>query len=324
MRRWRVAALLVVGAACSRPPAPAEADLRAVAAIDATPTAGRWPVGSEYRALAGERVLLLGPNVTRSSDAVPLAEPLPRAYLVALERRFGRTAAASLARARGPLQPGIVPPPGPLPWLIFAPGAGLGARDYRLLLADLASHGTWVIALAPLGSRDASAAAGQDMAARFARIATAARQDAQLGPRMDPAGPLLVGHSLGGAAAVAALAEVREARGAIDIDGDFLPGLARRAPARPILYITGDERGDDVAVRQRRSADWRQVSAGNAGARRLALARMRHFDVADAAALPAALIPQRNRNTRFGPDGGDRIRHRIVAEIRRVWPVTVS
>jgi pimeloyl-ACP methyl ester carboxylesterase len=127
--------------------------------------------------------------------------------------------------------------------------------------------------------------------------------------------PLLLGHSIGGAAAVLALVQRPAAAGAVDLDGDFAPGLAAPAPARPILYVTGSEADDPDRTRRRRAADWARLAANNPFARRLPIPEMRHHDVTDAASLPEALVTEARAAGRLGPLGGAQIRRRLVPMI---------
>jgi dienelactone hydrolase len=309
--RLFIALAALAAASCAGADEPGRSDPAAVAAFDGAPLSGAFPVGVVYKREIGGAppgAMIVYPagetGLTLTSDTAPTFEAQD------VRRRFGPDAAATLAKARGPLRPGAPIRAGRYPVVVFMPGAGLGAMQYRLLLADLASHGRIVVALYPGTSPPAGEARYREAAQEMSRAA-AASDFAEFA-----AGPtVLVGHSLGGAAAVLALAQTPSAVAAVNIDGDTPSNLAAPAPHRPILYITGNEDGDAARSRDRRARDWATIAGPNPAARRLAMPDMRHLDVTDAASLPPALTAKAREDGRSGPSGGAAIRSRIVSLI---------
>ena len=218
----------------------------------------------------------------------------------ALARRFGEAAAADLATAKGPALGDAPPLAGAHPLLLFAPGASLGSTDYRWLLAGLASRGMLVAGLDPDGSPPASE--GRVAEARNALV-RAAKGASALGSYGKVTRVDLAGHSIGGAAAVAALAQLPGAR-AVDIDGDFL-GVSNAPAAGPVLLLSGRNPDEPASAEVRRTADWQRVSNGR-GQRILMLA-MRHLGATD-----AALLPANRRKGDLGPDPA--ATHRAIGE----------
>lgn len=302
------AALAMPVASCS-PPAPKVAEhptAAGVAAIDGARLAGPHPVGLRASAGPGGAMWLFYPAAT--DKAAGPAPSLTADYKTALARRFDGQAAADLIAARGPVAWGAAPLAGAHPLLIFTPGASMGSHGYRALLAGLASRGYVVAALDPLGSPPVGDARYGEAADAIGRTAQAlAARDAIDGIPIDRRCVAAIGHSLGGAASVLALARSPvPLAGAVNIDGDYSGPAKAPAAARPILYITGHDQTEGDSNFRRREAVWALVANGQASARHVELADLRHFDVHDAALLPAATIPSRLRIHRFGPMGGTR------------------
>lgn len=321
-----VALAALAAAACGGPqdaaPAqPSAAGLQALA--DAEPP-GTQAIG--WREIEGMGVAAwlfypaapLPPAARAANDlAAPPSVPqsdLPGDYADNLRRRFGPVASATLVAAPGHARRDADMARGAHPLLIFMPGAAMGGRDYRLFAEALAASGHAVAVLRPLASPGASderyAAAAAEIVSALGHLSRIAAAPESAG-RIDAARPVLVGHSLGGAAAV--LAAVRTGACAVNVDGDFGGASAAAAPTGPVLYLIGDpalDRASDVA---RRDAVWRKVSARSGGqALALGIAGMRHFDIADAAHLPPRLIPEERREGRFGPIGGAAARRLLV------------
>lgn len=220
-----------------------------------------------------------------------------------LARRFGAEAAADLAAARGPARRDATVKPGDYPLLIFAPGAGLGSSDYRWLLAGLASRGAVIVGLDPQSSPSASERRVEELRDQMIRVARAALHDEGLARAGTITGITVAGHSIGGAAAAAALAGLPGARAA-NIDGDFL-GVSNAPAKGPVLFISGGHPDEPARSERRRTGEW-QVVANGMG-RRLMLDDMRHLGATDAALLPPA-----RRNRDLGPD--PLAMHRAIGE----------
>lgn len=272
------------------------------------------PAPSGERAIAWREVEGLGVPAWLFYPAAPSVgaetlpaepAPLPESYAAGLRRRFGPVAAATLVAAPGHARFGAAIAEGRHPLIVFTPGAAMGGRDYRLFVEALAARSYAVLVLRPTGSPRATeeryGEAASEIVAALAALRGVAGGDGEGG--IDTARPVLVGHSLGGAAAV--LSATRTGACAVNLDGDFGGATARPAPAVPLLYVIGDPALDRPADLARRAEVWRGV-AGSAGVQALALgiSGMRHFDLADAAHLPPGLIPADRREGRFGSIGG--------------------
>jgi len=290
--------------------APSEAG---VAAIDGIRPTGPDRVGIRVVAAGDEAVWLYYPAADGAGGA---AEPqAPPAYGQYLARRFGGQAAADLLAAAGPASWNAPPAAGTRPLVIFTPGAALGSRDYRALIAEIASHGFVVAAQNPHGSPAASEERYAQAAEEIVAVARSLGDGAEPAPAFDRNCILLVGHSLGGAASVLALGKAPAFVAAVNLDGDYAGAARTAAPARPILYVTGTNEEEGERTLRRRADDWAIVSGGNRDARRLASAELRHLDVLDAALLPTALIPAHKREGRFGPLGGRRVQELVGAAV---------
>lgn len=229
-------------------------------------------------------------------------------HRVALARRFGPGAAEALGAAMTAGRWEAPRAAGRFPLVVFQPGAAMAAADYRLLLEDLASRGYVVLALNPDGSPPASAGRYAQAAAEMIAAAALARAGhSSLG---DVDGSVaLIGHSLGGAAAVMALNRVAGAV-AVNLDGDF-GARTRVPPGQPVLYLFGQTPGESDGSRSRRATVWREVSGGGADAVPLQIVSLRHFDFADAALIQS---PAPARGSRFGPLGGPRA-HAVTTDL---------
>lgn len=258
-------------------------DPQSVAALVAVALPGPEAVGWRRIDWSGQPVIFFYP-------ADPGGEQLRAPPSDALARRFGATAAADLAAAKGPARHNAMAKTGDYPLLMFAPGAGMGATDYRWMLAGLASRGMLVAGLDPAGSPPASearVAEVRDALVRAVRAAPALRGYGRI-TRID-----LLGHSIGGAAAVAALAGLPGAR-AVDIDGDFL-GVAKARAAGQVLLLSGRNPAEPARAEARRTADWQLISNGQG--KRIVMPDMRHLGATD-----AALLPPRRRGGDLGPE----------------------
>ncbi len=294
----------------------ATASAKGLAALAEAQPRGATAVGWRVLDGLGVPAWLFYPAVlTEPATSLPVIQKtLPDGYSLALRRRFGAVAAATLVAAPGHALPDAAMADGVHPLLVFAPGAGMGGRDYRLFVEALAAQGYAVALLRPTGSPAASDVRYSESADEIGNALENLRKMAGLQEgkgRIEATTPVLIGHSLGGTASV--LAATRTGVCAINIDGDFGGASVTSRPSGPVLYVIGDpslDRASDVA---RRAEVWRTVS-GRSGGRALALgiAGMRHFDIADAANLPLDLIPPDRREGRFGNIGGANARRVMV------------
>jgi hypothetical protein len=304
-------------AACGEPAAapPVAPSSEGLAALAEALPGGSGAVGWRVIEGLGDPAWLFYPAEKSPDDSIPPAgqQRLPGDYAEGLSRRFGPVAAGTLLAAPGHAVANAPMAQGTHPLVIFAPGAAMGGRDYRLFVEALAARGLAVTVLRPLGSPGASDArygeAANEIAAALAVLRTAPAGESDR--RIDARRPVLVGHSLGGAAAV--LAGARTGACAANIDGDFGGASAEALLRVPVLYVIGDpdlDRPGDVA---RRTGVWRAVASHSGGqALALGITSMRHFDIADAAHLPPDLIPAERRKGRFGSIAGARARAVLV------------
>lgn len=293
-----VIAVLCMG--CSPPQALVE--VVDPAPVEAVRPSGPHPVGVGAGPVIGGRVQsrlyypAVGPTGPGGTRAIT---PEHRSGLA---RRFGPGVAGALERAVTAAAPDARPAPGRHPLVIFAPGANMGAGDYRLLIENLASRGYVVLALNPQGSPPPSGpryeAAAEELLAALALVRSGGNPAFD---QVDSARVAFVGHSLGGAAAVIAMTRAPGVT-AINLDGDLTA-----APVVPhsasLLYLLGQTAGEAGRSRTRRADVWTTLSAGVSDAVALQIVTMKHFDFADAALLQDAM-PMDKRETRFGSIGG--------------------
>jgi len=289
------AAILCLGCA----PAPEAAAPVDPAPVEAVRPAGPHAVGvMEGSQTAGGRLYY---PALDAGEARAIA--LTDARREKLTQRFGAGVADALGRAVTAARVDAAPAPGRFPLVIFAPGSNMAAGDYRLLIEDLASRGYVVLALDPNGAPPASeeryAAAADEMIAALTRITTEA--PAPVAAVIDRDHVALVGHSLGGAAALIALPRAPGAV-AINLDGDMMAAPAV-PPSASVLYVIGYTPPENDRSRARRAGVWRDLSAGVADAVALQITDFRHFDYADAALLQDG-VAEPMRQARFGPLGG--------------------
>ena len=229
------------------------------------------------------------------------AERFSPDHVKGLQRRFGVGAGDALGRAVTSARRDAPRLEGRFPLVVFQPGANMGSGDYRLLLEDVASRGYIVLALNIDGSPPPSAGRYAEAARELIQTVADIRTGRTVVEGADPTRVALMGHSLGGAATVMALADTPDAV-AINLDGDY--GAPTTVPtSQAVLYILGQTAGEADASRARRAGVWRTASAGAADAVALQVAALKHFDFADAAMLQAD-VPEDRRRTRFGAIGG--------------------
>lgn len=184
----------------------------------------------------------------------------------------------SAVRTHATVQPPLRPGPGRLPLVVLSPGFTYPRSSLTVLAQELASHG-YVVAgvdhnheaaaitfpdgritdcLACRSDADpvaATAGRSRDVSFVIDRL-TAARPAWWGGHRIDPRRIAMVGHSLGGAAAAAAMRDDRRIRLGVNIDGTFqagfnpdgtpLPGLPPGFD-RPFLMLGAERHGQPGA-----------------------------------------------------------------------------
>jgi len=187
--------------------------------------------------------------------------------------------AAPLRAVRGHAGTDTVARSGRHPVVLVMPGAGLFRSSVTLVAEDLAAHGYVALAidhpgdaaaaeqrrggirpiapefLAGLAAGDVSKAAGVRIAdVRFVldRLAAIDRGGV-LRHRLDRTRIAMVGHSIGGSTAANVMLVDRRVDVAINYDGDYFLAAAERAPARPLMTMTGgaDDNQRDFFARQR-------------------------------------------------------------------------
>ncbi|MFJ6024328.1 hypothetical protein ACIQC9_07005 [Brevundimonas sp. NPDC092305] len=279
-----MAALL--GGCGRRPDAPPAGEADALVTL----FQGRRPSGPWSLFLAETRINGVDAWIWRpamNGQANADTEVLPDAYAERLRRRFGASVGEALVAAPAHGAWTGAPADDRFPVAVFQPGATFGSRDYRLLIEDMASHGRIVIGLNPLGSPRGDGPRARTAADEIAAVldglgavAPATRSD------IETPGADLIGHSIGGAAAVLALAHPA-ARSAVNIDGDYLGAAADASPGKPMLYLVGENPDEPASADERRARVWGNISRGSPAARALRLPGMGHLDVTDGAVLAA-------------------------------------
>jgi dienelactone hydrolase len=316
-----IAALALSATACSpsgfaysENEGPRKAPREAVVALAAIRPSGEFSVGVKDISSGGLNLWLYYPAKASSKRA---AEPaLPAIFAAALTRRFGADAAAALASPYGHAVWGAAPAETLAPLLVFSPGAGLGARAYLTVIETLASRGYAVVALNPTESPAASEERYREAADEIGVAVDAARAlSAQpfWGGHVDPSRVGLIGHSLGGAAAVLAMSTAH-AQAAVNLDGDYIGAARVNAPRGAILQLVGEYRDESPVTQERRAADWKLVAGHNSSARAYQLRGFRHLTFTDAALVPAPFIPGHARRDRLGSIPGVRA-HDIVVKL---------
>lgn len=290
-------AVLCMGCA----PAPQSVTPVDPAPVEAIRPAGPFAVGvAEGPVLTGgvtSRVYYPASGPGRPPGAAAFSEP----HLTALERRFGPGVARALGQAVTAASVGAPRAEGRFPLIVFQPGASMAATDYRLLIEALASRGYVVLALNAEGSPPVSGGRYARAAQESAEAATLARSGHAALAQADASRVAFVGHSLGGAAGVMALAGVSGAV-AVNLDGDF-NGPVRIPADSAVLALIGRTPDEAARSRERRAKAWRDASAGAADAVVLQIVDLKHFDFADAALLQQD-VPEGRRASRFGAIGG--------------------
>lgn len=247
-------------------------------------------------------------------------EPAPEigeSALLAVERRFGPEARSAVAAVRSGARLNAEGPASDLPLALFMPGAGLGSILYHRLLERIASEGFLVVALHPQASPAASEGRYGEAVREFEQAMTSLLDPAHPSSSFIRPGPVaLIGHSLGGAAASAALQAAPEGSVAVNIDGDF-GGSTLRPAAGPILYLVGQTEGEWPTSRERRRRAWEVVRGGDPGSEQMHLPRMRHLDATDVSLVAHVVPPERRRNRLGDADLGQV--HYQIGDLTTAW-----
>ena len=239
------------------------------------------------------------------ADAIAAGFLMPAAPLRAVRSHAGTDAAARSGRH---------------PVVLVMPGAGLFRSSVTLVAEDLAAHGYVALAIDHPGDAAATERRGggirpiapeflAGLAAGDVRKAVSVRladvrfvldrlqaidRRGVLRHRLDPTRIAMVGHSLGGSIAANVMLVDRRVDVAINYDGDYFLAAAERAPARPIMTMTGgaDDNQRDFFARQRAGG-----SAGHPGRR---AARVVHRPVLLGLADQRSRLSGRGRHDRAG------------------------
>src|SRR3954451_10397571 len=197
-------------------------------------------------------------------EAIAAGFQMPAAPLRSVRSHAGTDAAARSGRH---------------PVVLLMPGAGLFRASLTLAAEDLAAHGYVALAIDHPG--DAAATEGRGAAIRPIApefLAELTRGDVRTAvgvriadvrfvldrlPAIDRRGVLrhhldrtriaMVGHSIGGSTAANVMLVDRRVDVAVNYDGDYFLAAAERAPARPLMTMTGgaDDNQRDFFARQR-------------------------------------------------------------------------
>lgn len=196
------------------------------------------------------------------------------------------------------------------PVVLFSPGYGASRSFYSALLADLASRGFVVLALdhpfeaavteladgrvvAPLprwlpDDPDQSRYMSRQQTLRAADlrfVAARVGRDGAFGPdlsaRLDPARIAAIGHSFGGASAVAAAMSDARIRAAANIDGTLYGDIVRAPMPVPFLLLESDHRETGHSQHYLRG-NLALIGHLRAGGYRYQIARANHFSFTDA------------------------------------------
>jgi dienelactone hydrolase len=245
-----------------------------ISPVEVPKVAGRFKVGSSFEVVTSRRRDPFGPGLRRvalqvwfpirnsSGPQVPYMPPGVRAVVAQTERV---PPDSLLVRTRAYHGPPASAAGGPLPTIVFSPGFGMSHSSYTGLLEDLASRGFVVVALdhihetvavnLPSGvvrqtvmydphDRRLMQSVGQARASDIDTVLAAMprlRRNGRLPRRatLDRIG--IFGHSLGGRAAVLALARQPAIDCAADLDGSLMRMPARFRVGKPLLVMTGTE-----------------------------------------------------------------------------------
>ncbi|WP_067861047.1 alpha/beta hydrolase family protein [Nocardia shimofusensis] len=195
------------------------------------------------------------------------------------------------------------------PVVLFSPGNGAPRAFYTALVTDLASRGFVVLAVdhpydsavtkladgrivtttpdTATDDAEAQAAMGERQRTRAADLSFVVDQLARpdllgsLAGRLDTDHIAAVGHSLGGASALAALADDPRLDAAVNIDGTLYADLPDRSLSRPVLLLESDR---DRTDHSQRYLDGNGALLGNltAPGYRYALGGADHYGFTDA------------------------------------------
>lgn len=271
------------------------------------PPDGAMNVGWIQRLVPGNAnpCLIFYPSALKGDRLPTSPPPPPEGHSTNLERRFGTTAASALIHGKGYAIPRAVAGNMRFPVVLFAPGLRLAAFDYRSILESVASHGYVVVALTLPTGTDYDAAAAHLRIVTDSLLVWSISKDDALGALCEIGSIGILGHSLGGAAALLAAHRDKRIRAAANLDGDYGGGTSDAKPDQPLLYAVSVDPMEPAHSLERRRQVWSSVSGRSRSATVVRLSTFRHLDFLDAA-LAKELIPVDRRQGRFGPIDGMR------------------
>lgn len=255
-------------------------------------------------------------------------------YLPLLKKKLGDKAGEALAFGKASFSDNLpFTQKEKLPLLFFAPGMGWSSLEYSFIIQELVSAGYIVVTVnsAPvspvLQSPAGNFLATADTADRYQLVADdflfVLKQVKEQNSRLhlvfkhadfDNIG--LLGHSLGGAAALlAATSSNTGIKAAVNMDGDMMGASLKAAPAGSVLFFNQIparfEKGSFEKMKSDTARGWRyqQMEKTAANARNgmyIAIEGMYHSNFQDYALLPVDLIPENIRKSRLGPIDGSK------------------
>lgn len=265
------------------------------------------------------------------------------AYLPVLQKKLGESAAKAVAMNKAYLteHPSLS---GRKKWpvVLFAPGLGWSTLEYSFMIQELVSAGYIVVAVntsplspvvqSPAGSFVAETISGDkyqvvadDLSYVLHQLSTEATEFQPILAHVDFQRIAVLGHSLGGAAALLMASTHENLKAAINMDGDLMEASAQSKPHCPVLFLNqipaAMEKLSWQAMKEDPDRGWRyeQMAKTTAQASQglyISIAGIYHSNFQDYALLAPEVIPETIRNARLGPIDGRTGLQRITFILR--------
>ncbi|PQA55072.1 alpha/beta hydrolase [Siphonobacter curvatus] len=265
------------------------------------------------------------------------------AYLPVLQKKLGESAANAVATSKAYLteHPSLS---GRKKWpvILFAPGLGWSTLEYSFIIQELVSAGNVVVAVnsspvspvvqSPVGSFVTESVSGDkyqvvadDLSYVLNQLHTKAAEFQPILAHVDFQRMAVLGHSLGGAAALLTASTHENLKAAINLDGDLMEASAQAKPHCPVLFLNQIpapmEKRSWQALKQDSDRGWRyeQMAKTTAQASQglyISIASIYHSNFQDYALLAPDLIPETIRKVRLGPIDGRTGLQRITFLLR--------